>query len=311
MTYWLGVAVQTAIFMIAILGVSVLSGFSGLYTLGHAGFMAIGAYTSAILVRTFEVPIAVGLLAGMALATLVGLFIGAPTLRLKGDYFIIATLGIGEAIGLLAKYMIPLTNGPYGYTDYTSFRGMEAVYYVFPILLVVIIVTTFLIKSKHGRNFVALREDEIAAVTVGVNIYRYKMAAMAYSCALCGLVGGLFAHYMTNVNPNMFTGTKSNELVIAVVLGGRGSITGVILAAAILTPLPELLRFGSAQEWRLIIYGLTIVLMILFRPNGLMGDKEFSIRGLIRLICRIPKALEELNKRRKDEQQGEEESSNE
>lgn len=154
MTYWLGVIVVTAIYMIAIIGVSVLSGFTGLFSLGHAAFMAIGAYTSAIVVNTFQVPIVVGLAAGTLLATLIGLFIGAPTLRIKGDYFIIATMGIGEAAYLLAQYL-------------------------------------------------------------------------------------------------------------AVVLGGRGSLTGVILAAAILTPLPELLRFGSAQEWRLIIYGFAIVFVIL------------------------------------------------
>lgn len=113
------------------------------------------------------------------------------------------------------------------------------------------LVAAFLIKFKAGRNFVAIREDEMAAVTVGIDVFKYKMAAMGYSSALCGLAGGLLAHYMTNVNPAMFTSAKSNELLIAVVLGGRGSLTGVILAAAILTPLPELLRFSSAQEWRL------------------------------------------------------------
>ena len=124
----------------------------------------------------------------------------------------------------------------------------------------------------------------MAALTVGIDVYRYKMISMGFSCALCGLAGGLLAHYMTNVNPAMFTSVKSNELVIAVVLGGRGSLTGAILAAAILTPLPEFLRFGSAQEWRLILYGLTIVLVILFRPTGLYGDREFSISGLFKWI---------------------------
>lgn len=284
MTYWLGVFVQTCIYMIAIIGVSMLSGFCGLFTLGHAGFMAIGAYTSAIVVNTFHVPIFVGLLAGMCFSTVIGLIIGAPTLRINGDYFIIATMGIGEAIYLLAQYLIPLTGGPYGYLDFRSFQGLEAVYYVVPILIAVIVITAFFLKSKHGRNIVALRENEMAALTVGIDVYRYKMISMGFSCALCGLSGGLLAHYMTNVNPAMFTSVKSNELVIAVVLGGRGSLTGAILAAAILTPLPEFLRFGSAQEWRLILYGLTIVLVILFRPTGLYGDREFSISGLIRWL---------------------------
>lgn len=172
-------------------------------------------------------------LAGTLLATLIGLFIGAPTLRIKGDYFIIATMGIGEAAYLLAQYLIPITGGPYGYLDFRSFRGLESVYYVIPCTVFTIVITAFLIKSKAGRNFVAIREDEMAAVTVGIDVFKYKMAAMGYSSALCGLAGGLLAHYMTNVNPAMFTSAKSNELLIAVVLGGRGSLTGVILAAAI------------------------------------------------------------------------------
>lgn len=299
MTYELGVFVQTCIFMIAIIGVSVLSGFCGLFTLGHAGFMAIGAYTSAILVRTYHVPLFVALLAGMLLATLVGLIIGAPTLRINGDYFIIATMGIGEAIYLLIQYLIPLTGGPYGYLDYKAFVGLEPIYYVVPILICVIIITYFFIKSKVGRNIVALRENEMAAMTVGIDIYRHKMIAMGYSCALCGLAGGLLAFYMGSIHPSMFNAVKSNELVIAVVLGGRGSLTGSILAAAILTPLPEFLRFGSAQEWRLIMYGFTIVLVILFRPTGLYGDREFSITGLIKWIRAKTKAAKCLKIRRR------------
>lgn len=284
MTYWLGVAVQTSIFMIAIIGVSVLCGFTGLFTLGHAGFMAIGAYTSAILVKSFNLPIIVGVLAGAALATVVGLIIGAPTLRINGDYFIIATLGIGEAIYLLAQYLIPVTGGPYGFMNYRSFRGTEAVWYVLPILLIVICVTAMFLRSKFGRNLLAVREDETAATTVGINVYKYKMVAMGYSCALCGLAGGLLAHYMTYVSPTMFNSVKSNDLIIAVILGGGGSLTGTIIAAAVLTPLPEFLRFGSAQEWRLVFYGLTVVLVILFRPQGLMGGKEISVKGLIKWI---------------------------
>ena len=204
-------------------------------------------------------------------------------------------MGIGEAVYLLAQYLIPITGGPYGYLDFRSFRGLESVYYVIPCTVFTIVITAFLIKSKAGRNFVAIREDEMAAVTVGIDVFKYKMAAMGYSSALCGLAGGLLAHYMTNVNPAMFTSAKSNELLIAVVLGGRGSLTGVILAAAILTPLPELLRFGSAQEWRLIIYGFAIVFVILFRPKGLMGDKELSLSAIVNWFERVTKRASEVN----------------
>ncbi len=206
-----------------------------------------------------------------------------------------------EAVAVISKWhdsdnnSIAFARFAYGYLDFRSFRGLESVYYVIPCTVFTIVITAFLIKSKAGRNFVAIREDEMAAVTVGIDVFKYKMAAMGYSSALCGLAGGLLAHYMTNVNPAMFTSAKSNELLIAVVLGGRGSLTGVILAAAILTPLPELLRFGSAQEWRLIIYGFAIVFVILFRPKGLMGDKELSLSAIVNWFERVTKRASEVN----------------
>ena len=141
------------------------------------------------------------------------------------------------------------------------------------VVLIVILLVNFLC-SKHGRNCVAVREEELAASAVGVNTTNYKMLGMAISCALCGLAGALLAHYMKYLHPSMFTMAKSNELIMTVILGGRGSLTGTILAALILVPLPEILRFEGFQAWRMVIYGLLVVIVIVFKPSGFLGTNE-------------------------------------
>lgn len=282
-TYWFGVGTVVCIYMIAILGVSILCGFTGLFSMGHAGFMAVGGYTSALLTKNFGVPIYVGILAGSLLAMILGMLISYPTLKLKDDYFIIVTLGIGEAIKLVIQNLDSVTGGARGLTDIPPLQIKGFPYHFFIVLGIVVVIVIILrnfLHSKHGRNCVAVREEELAAAAVGINVFNYKMLAMAISCALCGLAGGLLGHYMHYLQPNMFTSVKSDELVIAVILGGRGSLTGTILASLILLPLPEFLRFGSAQEWRMVIYGLLVVLVILFRPSGLMGTKELTINDL-------------------------------
>jgi branched-chain amino acid transport system permease protein len=284
MSYSIGVITVTCIYMIAVLGVSILTGFTGLFSLGHAGFMAIGGYVSGILSRAYGVPMPMAILLGMAGAVLVGLLIGYPSLKLKGDYFIIATLGIGEAILLLIQNMNELTGGAIGYTDLQPINGMKGFYLIMSITVVCIVFCAHFTQSKIGRNLLAIREDDLAAETVGIYVYRHKMLAMGISCALCGLSGALLGHYMSFLHPSMFSGTRSNELVICVFLGGAGSLTGSIVAACILLPLPEILRtfFGSRQiqEWRMVFYGIAVVLVILFRPQGLMGNYEFSLSRL-------------------------------
>ena len=277
MTYWLGVATLTGIYMIAILGLSILTGFTGLFSMGHAGFMAIGAYTSALLTKTFGVPVLVGVFSGMMAALAIGLLIGYPTLKLKGDYFVIATLGIGEVTKLIIENLPDVTGGARGLTDIP--KGMN-----FPMVLIFVVIIVVLLKnflnSKQGRNCVAVREEELATASIGANVANYKMLAMGISCALCGISGALLAHYMHYLSPTMFTMVKSDELVMTVILGGCGSLTGTIIASLILVPLPEILRFGSVQEWRMVFYGLLVVLVIIFKPSGLMGTKEFTLSGV-------------------------------
>lgn len=299
MEYWLGVATLVGIYMIAVLGVSILCGFTGMFSLGHAGFMAIGAYTSALLTIHLDVPIFIGVIGGMIAASVVGIVVSFPTLKLRDDYFLIVTLGIGEAIKLIVQNAASITGGARGLSDIPPWSSCLWVWVI--VVFVVILLKSF-INSKHGRNCISVREEELAAQSVGVSIFKYKMIAMIISCALCGVSGALLGHYMHYLHPNMFTMVKSDELVIMVVLGGRGSLTGTILAGLLLLPLPELLRFGSAEQWRMVLYGFLVVLVILFRPSGLMGTRELTLQD----IKNFPKWIKSKLQRKKAKAQIEE-----
>lgn len=284
MAYWAGVATIVGIYMIAILGVSIICGFTGLFSIGHAGFMAVGAYTSALMTKHFGVPIFVGVICGMVAAAIVGVVVSYPTFKLRDDYFIIVTLGIGEAIKLVIQNLTGLTGGARGLSDIPKGVSLGAVWLI--VLISVILLRSF-INSKHGRNCIALREEELAAQSIGISLQRYKMIAMVISCILCGCSGALLAHFMRYLQPNMFNLLKSEELAIAVILGGRGSLTGTILAGLFLLPLPEILRFGSAEQWRMVLYGFLVVVVILFRPSGLMGRYELKIADIYKLFGRF------------------------
>ncbi|MEG2020709.1 MAG: branched-chain amino acid ABC transporter permease [Oscillospiraceae bacterium] len=288
MEYWLGVATLVGIYMIAVLGVSILCGFTGLFSMGHAGFMAIGAYTSALLTKNYGVPIFVGIIAGMVVAAVIGAILSYPTLKLRDDYFIIVTLGMGEAIKLVIQNATSITGGARGLSDIPKGANFGVVWII---VIITIIILRLFINSKHGRNCIAVREEELAAQSVGINLFKYKMEAMIISCALCGCSGALLGHYMHYLQPNMFTMVKSDELVIIVILGGRGSLTGTILAALFLLPLPELLRFGSAEQWRMVLYGLLVVFVILFRPSGLMGTRELTFKDIKKAVQWIKNKL--------------------
>ena len=279
LSYWSGVATLTGIYLIATLGVSILVGFTGLFSLGHAGFMAIGAYGTALSIKLLHMPFFPACLMGILAAMLAGGLIGRATLRLKGDYFVIATLAIGECTKLLIENIPSITGGSRGLTDIPKKTSLLLVWVI---LLAVIVILSNFLHSKHGRNCIAVREEELAAKSIGIDVIRYKMLAFLISCALCGLAGGLLAGYMGYLYPTMFTMAKSNELTMTVILGGTGSLTGTILAGLVLIPLPEYLRIESAEEWRMVLYGVLVVAVIVFKPSGLMGSKEFTVSGVLR-----------------------------
>ncbi|HOE57275.1 MAG TPA: branched-chain amino acid ABC transporter permease, partial [Bacillota bacterium] len=243
----------------------------------HAGFMAIGGYTAAMMTVNFHWPFIPALLAGGLAAALVSAVIGKVTLNLKGDYFCIATLGFGEAIRLV------LDNVQY----FGGARGWPGVPYytniwnVLLINVVAVIALANLIRSRHGRNMIAVREEELASQIIGINVFKYKMISLMISAGFAGIAGGMMGHYMTFLQPKMFSLVKSTELTIIVIFGGLGSISGSVLGALVLTSLPEILR--AFYEWRLVFYGLAVIFIMISRPEGLMGGYELTPSSMKKL----------------------------
>ena len=277
MNYVLSIVTLAGINMIAVLGLSIFTGFTGLFSFGHAAFVGIGAYVSAILTYYYFVPFPLALGAGVVAAGAVSLVIGVPTLRakLRSDYFAIAILGFGEALRVLLENL-EITNGARGLPGIEPFTTLPLV--VLCLAGSVWVARNFLL-SRFGQGCIALREDPVAAEMAGVHLFRARLLSLVVSAAFCGLSGGLLAHYLSFVQPVMFTLTQSTMLLAAVIAGGMGSISGPLIASFLFIALPEALRV--AQMWRLVAYGLVLVLIMLFRPQGLMGDQEIGswIRG--------------------------------
>ena len=271
-----GILINCGYVLMVVLGLSLLTGFTGLFSFGHAGFMAIGAYAAALCTLYLHIPYIPALIIGGLAAMLAGLFLGSFTLKLKGDYFCIATLGFGEAVRLIFDNVQALGGA----------RGLSgmAMKTTLPVVLTVSAVAALvcLINSRHGRNMVAIREDELAAQVSGINVFRYKMMALAISALYAGIGGGLLAHYMGYIQPAMFKMVKSTEYTIIVIFGGLGSVTGSVVGTLLLTFLPELLR--EFENWRLVIYGLAVIIIMISRPRGLMGGTELRIGSLIRFF---------------------------
>ena len=270
-----GIFINSGYVLMVVLGLSLLTGFTGLFSFGHAGFMAIGAYISAICTLKLGLPFPLALVAGGCAAMVVGLFLGSFTLKLKGDYFCIATLGFGEAVRLIFDNMQSLggARGLGGMRMYTSF-GVTVL-----VSAIAVFAMVCLIRSRHGRNMVAIREDELAAQLSGINVFKYKMMSLCISAFYAGVGGGLLAHYMGYIQPAMFKLVKSTEFTIVVIFGGLGSVTGSVVGAVLLTFLPEVLR--QFENWRLVFYGLAVIIIMISRPRGLMGGSELSIKGII------------------------------
>ncbi|HRY13324.1 MAG TPA: branched-chain amino acid ABC transporter permease [Syntrophomonadaceae bacterium] len=264
--YYLRILIFIGINIILALGLNLITGVTGQLSMGHAGFMSLGAYTSAILSVQLEVPFALALLGGALVAAFFGFLIGIPTLRLEGDYLAMVTIGFAEIVRVFFLNFGPggKAVGLSGIPQNTGFTV------VWLLVLVVIVLNRQLLASRVGRSLYAIRENEIAAEACGVDTTRMKVLAFSVGSLLGGLGGGLYAHYMYYINPQDFGFMKSIELLNMVVLGGMGSIPGTIIGVVILTILPEMLRI--VDEYRLLFYGALLVILMIFRPNGLLGD---------------------------------------
>lgn len=264
-----GIIILIGINIIAVLGVSILTGFTRLFSFGNAGFMSIGAYTSAILTVKYHVPFVIAIMVGAAMAGILSLALGQLTLKLKGDYFLITTLGFGECVRVLMEYLDKLTGGARGLAGVPNYTTLPVV--LVSIVLAILIAWNF-IHSKYGRTLMAIREQEVAAEASGINIVQAKQMAFTMSAIFAGWAGALFAHYLTFITPSMFNLDKSSELTITVVIGGLGSLSGSVLSTIMLTLLPELMRAFSS--YRMLLYGIAVVLIITLKPSGLMGYRE-------------------------------------
>jgi branched-chain amino acid transport system permease protein len=294
MRYYNRIIVMIGINITLAVSLNIISGHAGQFSLGHAGFMAIGAYFASYLSFYHFAPyvakipegstqhwvaqnglLVVAVLAGGLLSALAGYVVGLPSLRLRGDYLAIVTLGFGEIIRVIILNVDSI-GGPRGFTGIQPWADF---FWVFFFAGLTILISIRLVASSVGRAFLAVREDQIAAEAMGVDTTRYKVKAFIISSGLAGVAGGLFAHYMAYLNPTMFTFIRSFEVVVMVVLGGLGSISGSIVAAIVLTILPEGLRevknfIPGGRDPRMVIYSVMLIVLMLTRPQGLLGRRE-------------------------------------
>lgn len=278
--YYRDVLTLTGMYAVLALGLNLMVGQTGLLNLGYAAFYAIGAYTYAILSTRFGLSFWPGLAVGAATSAFMALLIGLSTLRLRGDYFAIVTLGLGEITRIVLNNSDSITGGPNGIARIgrPSIGGMvlSTPLHFYYLILIIAIITVFamdrLMVSRIGRAWVAIREDEIAAEAMGVNTFRMKLLAFVVASAWAGLVGVFFAAKMAFVSPESFTFFESVLILCMVVLGGMGSIPGIILGAFLLVTLPEVFR--DFADFRMLGFGVALVLMMVFRPQGLLGTAK-------------------------------------
>ncbi|WP_196593155.1 branched-chain amino acid ABC transporter permease [Pectinatus sottacetonis] len=249
---------------------NLINGYTGQFSLGHAGFMAIGAYTGAVLTVNFHMPFLISLIASFITAAIIGGLIGLPTMRLSGDYLAIATLGLGEIIRIVIMNVnyVGGAAGFMGIPRYTTFA------WAFFVMLFVVFFIKNYVNSSFGRACIAIRENEIAAETMGINTTVYKVLAFTIGAGFAGVAGCLFAHVICIAHPSSFTFLASFNYLIMIVLGGLGSITGSIAGAFVLTSLSALL--SAWPELRMSIYAVILILLMFYRPQGLFGNIELT-----------------------------------
>lgn len=292
--YQTGILTMICINIILAVSLNLVSGILGQLVLGHAGFMLVGAYTAALFtIHCHSLPLSlsfpIGLLLAGLFAAACGVVIGIPALRLRGDYLAIITLGFGEIIRVIANNL-PITNGAMGLGGIPTLTNRNApastFIYAFVIAALVIALMFTFGRSRHGRAVISIREDEIASESMGINTTYYKLFAFVLASFIAGVAGGIYANYIQLIDPSKFDFNKSVEILIMVVLGGMGSITGSVISATVLTLLTELLR--SFSSYRMLLYAIILIVVMLFKPSGLLGRYEISVSRLFdRLIGRI------------------------
>ena len=289
--YAISVAVFVGIWVSLALSLNILTGYAGQVSLGHAAFFGIGAYASAVLAVRYHVPFLGDFLAAIAVTGLVGIILGLPSLRVRHDFLVLATMGINFVVVAIFKY-VRFFGGAMGLVDIpapmlfgVAFRGgLPYLALVWAYAFVCWLVSWYLSKTWVGLGFHTVRIDEDAAAAVGVSVPRFKIYAFAISAALAGGAGSLYGHFIGSVFPDTFSFVESIGVLSMVIFGGVGTLRGPILGAILLKAAPEMLRF--VQNYRFTIYGALLVLMMLFQPMGIIGDGSFLWRQLRRIFRR-------------------------
>lgn len=265
--------ILACIYIILAVSLNLINGITGQFSIGHAGFMSIGAFASAIVTVNFNGPLYLALIVGAVAAGIAGVLIGLPTLRLNGDYLAIATLGLGEIVRVIFMNM-DYVGGASGFSVPSTITWTWA----FWLMVISVLAIRNFTASTHGRACISIRENEIAAEAMGINTTKYKVLAFTLGAMFAGLAGGIYANYMYLIQPLQFNFLKSFDILVMVVLGGLGSLTGSIFGAIFMTFISASL--SGLSEWRLVITAVLLVVLMIFRPTGLMGTKEFSLNFL-------------------------------
>jgi branched-chain amino acid transport system permease protein len=281
MQFYISIMTLTMITLIAVIGVYVLTSLAGMFSLGQAAFMAIGAYASGIFVVKFKWPFIPAVIVAIGISVLIGFLVGLPTIKLRRDYISLVTLGFGEAITAILNQMTWLTGGA---TGFSGFPQKVTLPLAIAVAVVCIILVAFFKKSKYGRQCIALKSDELAAKAMGINVPKVKMVAFLFSVSLVSLSGIMYAFFVTYVDPTLFAWKQSAEWVIMCFFGGVNSLTGSIVSTIILTALPECLRFLS--DYRMVFYAVVVLLTINFKPAGLLGTWELTPKNIKKLFSK-------------------------
>lgn len=285
-SYLMRVAILALLYGVLTVSLNLVNGFTGLFSLGHAAFYGIGAYASGLLALRLGWPFPLALVSAGVVAALFGLLLSLPSLRLRGIYLAIVTLAFAEIVRLMIINLQGLTRGPFGLpgipppnlfgvrltTDFSVFLLALA------LLLFAVYVVERIMRSRIGDALLAIRDDEVAAAACGIRVFQYKVLSFVTAAFLAGMAGSVYAHYTRFISPDSFTLNESFIVLSMLVFGGLGSTAGAVLGAGVLTALPEAFRF--AAEYRMLIYGIVLTLVILFRPQGVLGSTAFTTPGL-------------------------------
>ncbi len=289
MEYFLHILIISGIYIILTLSLNLIVGFTGLASLGHIAFACVGAYTSSLLALNYGISPWIGLLVGAFVASLLGLIIGFPSMRLKGDYLALATFGFGVIVYSISKNWVDLTRGPMGLPGIPKFTvfgfELQPVWSYLILVAVFVFFAAFIINrivdSPFGRILKSIRDDEIVSLSIGKNVNKYKLIVFVIGAFFAGIAGSLYAHYITFIDPSSFTVMESIAVLLMVVFGGMGNIKGSFIGALILVIFPEMLRFlgmpsSVAAPLRQMIYGLLLIILMVKRPQGIIGEYRFK-----------------------------------